>query len=156
MAKIEKKEVLRTVKYALVAASAGIIQIGVFTLLNEVVFKQKYYWLSFFIALFMSVLWNFTINRRYTFKSASNVPKAMLLVLAYYAVYTPFSIFFEDYLTDQHLIKQLFDAVPKHRPEWNEYLVTAINMIINFVTEFLFQRFVVFKNSIDTNELAGK
>lgn len=86
---MKKKEILRTVKYALVAASAGIIQIGTFTLLNEVVFKQKYYWLSFFIALLLSVLWNFTINRRYTFKSASNVPKAMLLVLAYYAVYTP-------------------------------------------------------------------
>lgn len=153
---MKKKEILRTVKYALVAASAGIIQIGTFTLLNEVVFKQKYYWLSFFIALLLSVLWNFTINRRYTFKSASNVPKAMLLVLAYYAVYTPLSLLLEDYLTDQHLIRELFNYAPKHRPEWNEYLVTALNMIINFVTEFLYQRFVVFKNSIDTNELAKK
>ena len=153
---MKKKELLRTLKYALVAASAGIIQIGTFTLLNEVVFKQKYYWLSFFIALLLSVLWNFTINRRYTFKSASNVPKAMLLVLAYYAVYTPFSLLLEDYLTDQHLIGELFGLVPEHRPEWNEYLVTALNMIINFVTEFLYQRFVVFKDSIDTNSLAQK
>ena len=153
---MKKKEILRTVKYALVAASAGLLQIGTFTLLNEVVFKQKYYWGSYFIALILSVLWNFTINRRYTFKSASNVPKAMLLVLAYYAVYTPFSLLFEDYLTDQHLIKTLFGNFPKHAPHWNGYLVTAINMIINFVTEFPFQRFVVFRKSIDTNELTAK
>ncbi len=153
---MKKKEFLRTVKYALVAASAGIIQIGAFTLLNEVVFRQKYYWVSFFIALLLSVLWNFTINRRYTFKSASNVPKAMLLVLAYYAVYTPLSLLFEDYLTDQHLLSEIFHLTPAHRPNWNEYLVTAINMIINFVTEFLFQRFVVFRDSIDTNDLARK
>ena len=153
---MKKKEFLRTVKYALVAASAGIIQIGTFTLLNEVVFRQKYYWVSFFIALLLSVLWNFTINRRYTFKSASNVPKAMLLVLAYYAVYTPLSLLLEDYLTDQHLLSEIFHLTPAHRPNWNEYLVTAINMIINFVTEFLFQRFVVFRDSIDTNDLARK
>ena len=153
---MKKKELLRTLKYALVAASAGIIQIGSFTLLNEVIFRQKYYWLSYFIALMLSVLWNFTINRRYTFKSASNVPKAMGLVLAYYAVFTPLSLLLEDYLTDQHLLKQLFDFVPEHHPQWNEYLVTAINMIINFVTEFLYQRFVVFRNTIDTNELADK
>ncbi|MBQ3761083.1 MAG: GtrA family protein [Clostridia bacterium] len=153
---MKKKEFLRTVKYALVAASAGIIQIGTFTLLNEVVFRQKYYWASFFIALLLSVLWNFTINRRYTFKSASNVPKAMLLVLAYYAVYTPLSLLLEDYLTDQHLLSEIFHLTPAHRPNWNEYLVTAINMIINFVTEFLFQRFVVFRDSIDTNDLARK
>ncbi|MBQ3669534.1 MAG: GtrA family protein, partial [Clostridia bacterium] len=110
---MKKKELLRTLKYALVAASAGIIQIGSFTLLNEVIFRQKYYWLSYFIALMLSVLWNFTINRRYTFKSASNVPKAMGLVLAYYAVFTPLSLLLEDYLTDQHLLKQLFDFVPE-------------------------------------------
>ena len=77
-------------------------------------------------------------------------------MLAYYAVFTPLSLLLEDYLTDQHLLKQLFDFVPEHHPQWNEYLVTAINMIINFVTEFLYQRFVVFRNTIDTNELADK
>lgn len=135
-----KKEILRTIKYALIAASAGIIQIGSFTLFNEVFHLS--YWISYLIALVLSVIWNFTLNRRYTFKSASNVPKAMALVFAYYLVFTPASTYLEHYLTDIC--------------HWNEYLVTVINMLINFVTEFLFQRFVVFRDSIDTNDIAGK
>lgn len=134
------KEFVRTVKYALIAASAGLIQMGSFALLNEV-FRLPY-WVSYLIALVLSVIWNFTLNRRYTFKSASNVPKAMLLVLAYYAVFTPLSTLLEHYLTDVC--------------NWNEYLVTVINMLINGVTEFLFQRFVVFRKSIDTNDIAEK
>lgn len=133
-----KKEIIRTIKYALVAASAGIIQIGAFTLFNEVFHMN--YWLGYLIALVLSVLWNFTINRRYTFKSASNVKKAMLLVFAYYVVFTPLSTLLEHFLTDNL--------------QWNEYLVTIINMLINFITEFLYQRFFVFRNSIDTNSVA--
>ena len=137
---MKKKELLRTVKYVLIAASAGLIEIGSFTLMNELLHWN--YWLSYLIALVLSVLWNFTINRRYTFKSASNVPKAMLLVFAYYCVFTPLSTLLEHVL-----------AAKLH---WNEYLVTAINMILNLATEFPFQRFVVFRNSIDTNDLAKK
>ena len=137
---MKHKEFLRTVKYVLIAASAGLIEIGSFTLMNELLHWN--YWLSYLIALVLSVLWNFTINRRYTFKSASNVPKAMLLVFAYYCVFTPLSTLLEHVL-----------AAKLH---WNEYLVTAINMILNLATEFPFQRFVVFRNSIDTNDLAKK
>ena len=135
-----KKELLRTVKYVLIAASAGLIEIGSFTLMNELLHWN--YWVSYLIALVLSVLWTFTINRRYTFKSASNVPKAMLLVLAYYCVFTPLSTLLEDYLTT--------------KLGWNEYLVTAINMVLNLATEFPFQRFVVFRKTIDTNDLAQK
>ncbi|MBQ6076673.1 MAG: GtrA family protein [Clostridia bacterium] len=135
-----KHEFLRTVKYVLIAASAGIIQIGSFTLMNELIGWD--YWLSYLIALVLSVVWNFTFNRRYTFKSASNIPKAMLLVFAYYCVFTPLSTLLEHYLTD--------------RLHWNEYLVTAINMLLNLATEFPYQRFVVFKKTIDTNDLAKK
>ena len=135
-----KKEILRTVKYVLIAASAGLIEIGSFTLMNELFHWN--YWVSYLIALILSVLWNFTINRRYTFKSASNVPKAMLLVFAYYCVFTPLSTLLEHYLTN--------------KMHWNEYLVTGINMILNLASEFPFQRFVVFRNSIDTNDLAQK
>ena len=135
-----KKELLRAVKFALIAASAGIIQIGVFTLLNE--FAHLDYWLSYLIALILSVLWNFTFNRRYTFRSAANVPRAMLLVFAYYLVFTPLSTWLEHALTAGR--------------GWNEYLVTVLNMLLNFVTEFLYQRFVVFRRSLDTNELAQK
>ena len=135
-----KKELLRTLKYALVAASAGLIQIGSFALFNEVLRLKA--WISYLAALILSVLWNFTINRRYTFKSAANVPRAMALVFAYYAVFTPCSTWLERTLT--------------MRAGWNEYLVTGINMILNFVTEFLYQRFFVFRNTLDTNDLAQR
>ena len=135
-----KHEFLRTVKYVLIAASAGIIQFGSFTLMNELIGWD--YWLSYLIALILSVVWNFTFNRRYTFKSASNIPKAMALVFAYYCVFTPLSTLLEHYLAD--------------KLHWNEYLVTAINMLLNLATEFPFQRFVVFRKTIDTNDLAAK
>ena len=135
-----KHEFLRTLKYVLIAASAGIIQIGSFTLMNELIGWD--YWLSYLIALVLSVVWNFTFNRRYTFKSASNIPKAMALVFAYYCVFTPLSTLLEHYLTDNL--------------HWNEYLVTAINMLLNLATEFPYQRFFVFKKTIDTNDLAKK
>ena len=136
---MKNKELLRTIKFTLFSMSAGIIQIVSFTLLNEI--AKLPYWVSYLIALILSVIWNFTLNRKFTFKSANNVPIAMLKVAGYYAVFTPLSTLFEKYLTDIG---------------WNEYLVTVINMIINFVTEYLFDTFVVFRGSIDTNELAQK
>ena len=134
-----KKEILRTLKFTLFSISAGAIEILVFTLLNEVI-KIPSYWVSYIIALVCSVVWNFTFNRKFTFKSASNVPIAMLKVLAYYCVFTPLSTLLENYLAGTLL--------------WNEYLVTVINMVINFVTEYIYQRFFVFRNSIDTNAKA--
>ena len=86
----------------------------------------------------LSVLWNFTLNRKFTFKSAANVPVAMLKVACYYAVFTPLSTLLVKYLTETL--------------GWNEYVVTILNMLINFVTEFLYQRFFVFGKSIDTAE----
>lgn len=136
----KKKEALRGLKFALFSVSAGLIQIGSFTLMNELLHWP--YWVSYLIALVLSVIWNFTLNRKFTFKSANNVPKAMLLVALFYCVFTPLSTLLEKYLTDTC--------------GWNEYLVTGINMVINFVTEFLYDRFVVFRDSIDTNDLAMK
>jgi len=136
---MDKKELMRTVKFTLFSISAGVVQIVSFTLFNEV-FKWES-WLGYLIALILSVIWNFTFNRRYTFKSASNVPKAMLLVALFYLVFTPLSTWLEKYLTGL---------------SWNEYLVTGINMLINFVLEYLFDRFVVFRKSLDTNDIAKK
>ncbi len=133
MEKINKKEVLRAIKYLLFAASAGIIQFGSFTLLNEILHLE--YWVSYFIALTLSVVWNFTFNRKYTFRSVKNVPIAMLEVLAYYAVFTPASIYWGIALENVH---------------WNEYLILSLTMIINLVTEYLFYTFVVYRNSIDS------
>lgn len=136
----KKKEIIRAVKFFLFSTSAGIIQIGSFTLLNEVV-KIEQEWISYLIALVLSVVWNFTLNRKFTFASAANVPVAMLKVLAYYAVFTPVSTYLENYLIETLL--------------WNEYIATLINMLLNLITEFLFQRFVVFRNSIDTAKKAA-
>ena len=133
---MEKKEAVRFLKFALFSASAGLIEIGSFTLLNE--FAHLPYWMSYLIALVLSVLWNFTLNRNFTFKSAANVPVAMLKVACYYAVFTPLSTWLEHTLTTSL--------------GWNEYLVTAINMALNFSTEFLYQRFVVFRDSIATKK----
>lgn len=135
------KEFLRAVKFLIFSISAGIIEITSFSMLKELhIFKS--YVPSYLIALILSILWNFTLNRRFTFKSAANIPIAMLKVLAYYAVFTPLSTWLGYYLADVIL--------------WDGYLVTAINMILNFITEFLYQRFFVFGKSIDTNEKADR
>ena len=94
-------------------------------------------WLSYLVALVLSVLWNFTLNRKFTFQSAGNVPVAMLLVAAYYLVFTPVSTWWTAVLTGEGFL-------------WNEYLVLVLTMIVNFVTEYLYQRFVVFRKSLDT------
>ena len=133
------KETLRAIKLTLFSISAGIIQIVSFTLLNELTPLSEH--ISYLIALVLSVLWNFTFNRRYTFQSAGNVPKAMALVALFYCVFTPLSTWLE---------KALVGA------GWNEYVVTVLNMIINFVTEFLYDKFVVFRNDTDTNEAAKR
>ena len=128
------KEYIRFIKFALFSASAGLIEIVAFALLNEI--SGWSYWPCYLIALLCSILWNFTLNRKFTFRSAANVPVAMMKVLGYYAVFVPATTLLGDYLADTLL--------------WNEYLVTGINMALNFTTEFLFQRYIVFGNSIDT------
>ena len=137
---MKKKEVWRAVKFTLFSASAGLIEMGSFALLTAL--TSWSYWPRYLIALVLSVLWNFTLNRRFTFKSASNVPVAMLKVAAYYAVFTPLSTWLGSFLADTL--------------GWNDFLVTALNMLLNFVTEFLYQRSFVFGKTIDTNDLAKK
>ena len=134
------QEFIRFIKFALFSASAGLIEIGSFALLNE--FTSWSYWPCYLIALVTSVVWNFTLNRKFTFKSANNVPKAMALVLCYYAVFTPLSTLLGNWLVETCGL--------------NEYLVTIMNMLLNFVTEYLFDTFVVFRGSMDTNDLAKK
>ncbi len=130
-----KKEFWRTVKFVLFSISAGIIQAGSFALLNEVFSFEP--WLSNLISLVASVVWNFTLNRKFTFRSAGNIPIAMLKVALFYAVFTPLSTWWTAVLTGEGV-------------GWDEYLVLAITMIVNFVSEYLYDRFVVFGKSIDT------
>lgn len=129
------KEFWRTVKFVLFSISAGVIQVVGFTLLNEVLHLT--YWLSYLVALVLSVLWNFTLNRKFTFCSANNVPIAMAQVAGFYLVFTPLSTWWTAVLTGENF-------------GWNEYLVLALTMLVNFVTEYLFDRFVVFRDSIDS------
>lgn len=127
-------ELMRTIKFTLFSVSAGVIEIAAFTILTQ--FTSLGYWFRYLVALILSILWNFTLNRNFTFHSASNVPVAMLKVAAYYCVFTPLTTIGGNYLADTLL--------------WNSYLVTVINMLLNFSTEYLYDRFVVFRNSIDT------
>ncbi len=136
----KKKEVLRVVKFVMFSISAGIIEIVSFTILNE--FTGWEYWPCYLIALILSVLWNFTLNRKFTFKSASNVPVAMAKIALFYCVFTPVTTIMGNYLAEDLM--------------WNDYIVTGINMGLNITTEYLYDRFVVFRKSIDTNRLAMK
>lgn len=132
------KELWRAIKFVLFSISAGVIEMGSFALLNE--FTTWRYWPCYLIALVLSVVWNFTLNRRFTFNSTANVPLAMFKVLCYYAVFTPLSTWLGDYLAETL--------------HWNEYLVTFINMFLNLVTEFLFQRYVVYGDKVDNREVS--
>ena len=123
------KDLMQTIKFTLFSLSAGIIQLGSFALLHDV-FRLAW-WPSYLISLILSVVWNFTLNRNFTFKSASNVPVAMAKVFAYYCVFTPLSTFVGNYLTGTL--------------HFNDYLVTILNMLVNLVTEFLYQKYIVFK-----------
>ena len=134
----KKKEVLRVAKFVMFSISAGIREIVSFTILNE--FTGWKYWPCYLIALILSVLWNFTLNRKFTFKSASNVPVAMAKIALFYCVFTPVTTIMGNYLAEDLL--------------WNDYIVTGINMGLNITTEYLYDRFVVFRKSIDTNKLA--
>ena len=137
---MSRKELIRSLKFLLFSISAGVIELAAFSLLNEL--TPWSYWPCYLLALVLSVLWNFTLNRRYTFQSATNVPAAMAKVFGFYCVFTPLSTLLGSYLADTLL--------------WNEYLVTVLNMVSNFVLEYLFDRLVVFRGSIDTNTLAKK
>ena len=123
------------IKFTLFSVSAGIIQILSFTILNEV-FKMIY-WPAYLLSLILSILWNFTLNRRYTFQSAANVPVAMAKVFGFYLVFTPLST----------LLGQLAETSGV-----NEYIVLGVTMISNFILEFLFCKFVVYRGQENTRQ----
>ena len=129
----------QVIKFTLFSISAGVIQVGAFAVM-ETLFHLPY-WPSYLTALILSVLWNFTFNRRYTFRSDANVPRAMALVGLFYLVFTPLSTWGGDALVSAG---------------WNDFLVLALTMLLNFVLEYLFQRFVVYRGMIDTNDVARR
>ena len=138
--KKDMKEIIRAVKFAIVSMSAGIVELGVFTLMNE--FSGLKYWPCYLTALIASVVWCYTVNRRYTFKSGKPIPVVLAYAAAFYAVFTPATTVLGNYLAETLL--------------WNEYLVTIINMTINLVTEYLYDTYVVYRNNMDNNSIAEK
>lgn len=135
--KQNRAELIRTIKFTLFSISAGVIQIGSFTLIYELLHTAE--WVAYIISLALSVIWNFTLNRKYTFHSAANVPIAMLKVACFYLVFAPLSTWWTAALTEK-----------AYGIMWNAYLVEGLTMLVNFVTEYLFDRFFVFGKSIDT------
>ena len=152
-----KKNIFQFVKFALFSCSAGVIQIGSFTLMNEVLLKTDFmqniianndtfgkimtneYGPVYLVALTLSVIWNFTFNRKFTFKSAANIPVAMLKVFGFYLVFTPVSTILGNYFTAE------FSSIPAI-----EYIVLGVTMACNMITEYLFCKFVVYRNQENT------
>ncbi len=128
----QKKQMWQAIKFTLFSISAGVIQIGSFTLLEIFV---KDYWIPYLISLVLSILWNFTLNRRYTFKSAANVPVAMARVFGFYLVFTPVSTYLGNLAEGCGI---------------NDFLILIVTMLANFVLEFLFCKFVVYRGKEDT------
>lgn len=127
-----KKDIIQFIKFVLFSTSAGLIQAGSFIIFDTFL---KWGWTaSYLTALTLSVLWNFTFNRKFTFKSACNVPVAMLKVLGFYVVFTPASTMLGRFLTGLG---------------WHDYLVTYINMLLNMLLEFLYDKFIVFRDTLD-------
>jgi putative flippase GtrA len=135
------------IKFVLFSISAGVIEAGSYYILNEFTHIDQYtnldevfgneYGLTYFIALVLSVVWNFTLNRKFTFKSAANVPVAMLKVFGYYCVFAPLSIWWTVSLTNADV---------------NKYLVLLGTMGVNLCTEYLFTRYVVYRHQLYTSE----
>jgi putative flippase GtrA len=128
----ENKSLWQAVKFTLFSVSAGIIQVGSFAVL-EIFIKD--YWIPYLVSLTLSILWNFTLNRKYTFKSAANVPVAMAKVFGFYLVFTPVSTYLGSMAEKQGC---------------HDFLILAVTMLSNFVLEFLFCKFVVYRGSEDT------
>ncbi len=128
----QNKQILQVLKFTLFSISAGIIQVASFAIME--IFIEDY-WIPYLTSLVLSILWNFTLNRRYTFKSAVNVPMAMAKVFGFYLVFTPLSTWLGNLAEGKG---------------WNDFLILAVTMIANFVLEFLFCKFLVYRGQENT------
>lgn len=153
-AKKEKKATLfQAIKYFCCAASAGAIQLISFTILQLVIKDPTKMWfmtetdvgtfVPTTIALALSIIWNFTLNRKFTFKDAGNVPKAMALAFLFYVPFYPFQTWY----------------VATVKPALGAYMnidlagviAEGTVMLINGILEFCWQKFVVFRKKKPAN-----
>ncbi|HQC54959.1 MAG TPA: GtrA family protein [Clostridia bacterium] len=141
-----KREIFQAIKYFIIAGSAGAIQVGTYALFHDAM--KLVPWLSHLISLILSVLWNFTFNRKFTFKSAVNVPKAMVKVALYYAVFTPLSMFWTGAFTTGIWGVKGLGIHP--------WAVEIPTLLINGITEFLYQKFFVFNDAKEKEKATKK
>ena len=130
---MNKKQFLQFLKFTMFSISAGVIQVGTFSVFNELLLWR--YWPAYLVSLLLSIIWNFTFNRRYTFKAAVNVPVAMLKLLGFYAVFTPLSTVLGHWAEGAGI---------------NDYIILGVTLLFNFVLEFLFSKLVIYKNKENT------
>lgn len=133
---MKAKEFLRFIKFSLFSISAGIIQFGSYELLSWIFFDNSKYGVSYIISISLSVVWNFTFNFKYTFKAATNIPKSMALAFLFYVFFIPPTAIGGDYLVNNC--------------NWNDTVVLLITMVLNFILEFLWNRFVIYGKKVDT------
>lgn len=153
MEKAKKTELIRTLKYLAFTFSAGAIQFCSTALLTLIWPPEKFSMgpvLFYLIGLTLSVIWNVTINRKFTFKSAANLKVALLKTLGFYVIFAPASCFLQGWLTNGVMIEGS-DLVLQNSLGWPVLVGTIICMLVNLALEFPFQRFVVFGKSIDSN-----
>ena len=132
---MKSNPVIQMIKFTLFSISAGVIQVLSFTLLNELCHWQ--YWPAYLVALILSIVWNFTFNRRYTFKSAVNIPVAMTKLFGFYLIFTPTSTW----------LGHIADGAGV-----NEYIVLGVTMILNFILEFAFCKFYIYRGQENTRQ----
>ena len=160
--KQKRKTLVQAIKYACCTASAGVIEIVSYTVLYEVLPIDKAVMIDFIthvelrnfvstlIALTLSILWNFTINRKFTFKSAGNVGRAMFLAFLFYVPFFPFKLWFNGYMPS-YLAAGAASAAGVTVVEYLEkhviinYAVEVCTMLINGVLEFCWQKFVIYR-----------
>lgn len=130
--KISKEEIIQFFKFLAFSLSAGIIQLLSFELLYNWT-KALPWWPSYLISIILSVIWNFTFNRKFTFKSATNVPISMTLAMVFYVMFIPVSV---------------FGGQALENIGWNGTLVTLLMMVINFITEFFWDKYIVFNKKV--------
>lgn len=155
----KKENFIQVLKYTLCAGSAGVIEAASFALLiwllgltvkdsqsftNINFLGSEMNWIQIvaqMVSLALSVVWNFTLNRKFTFQSNANVPKVLALAFAFYIPFYPASTlfvgWFAAYLTGAGAIVVA------------GYLPKALAMIANFVLEFVWQKFFVFRDKLE-------
>lgn len=138
-----KAALIQAIKFTLLSITAAGVEVASFALMVWINSLTGWFpfWVSQSVSIALSVIYNFTVNRHFTFKSANNVPIAMLKVALFYVFFIPLTSWGGQILSNMG---------------WADWLLKGISLLLNFVGEFLWWKFVVFRGSENTNSLAVK